>query len=120
MQFSSSDILVMISEMCNLHPDNRKCADLVLCGLLTEKNCKDFYLAFKVIANTQYAHGEHIPRYYQEALMLISVNTPKALDGFTIDNEVRAEFQEVKELVKNGDKARVKSLYPNTFWAYYF
>ena len=43
-----------------------------------------------------------------------------ALDGFTIDNEVRAEFQEVKELVKNGDKARVKSIYPNTFWAYYF
>ena len=119
-QFSSSDILVMISEMCNLYPDNRECADLVLCGLLAEKNCKDFYLAFKVIANTQYAHGEHIPRYYQEALMLISVNTPKALDGFTIDNEVRAEFQEVKELVKNGDKARVKSIYPNTFWAYYF
>lgn len=120
MQFTTSDILVMISEIYQRHPDNRKCADLVLCGLLAEKNFKDFYSAFKVIASTQYAHGEHIPRYYQEALMLISVNTPRVLDGYLIDSDVRGEFQDVEKLVRNGEKERVKSLYPNTFWAYYF
>lgn len=119
-QFTTMDFMVVTSEMFNRHPDNRKCADLVLCGLLSEKNCKDFYFAFKVIAELQYAHGEHIPRYYQEALMLISVNTPKALNGFSIDNDVRSDFEEVKKMVKNGEKARVKSVYPNTFWAYYF
>ena len=119
-QFSTMDLMVVTSEMFNLHPDNRKCADLVLCGLLTEKNCKDFYFAFKLIAETQYAHGEHIPRYYQEALMLLSVNTPQALNGYTIDNDVRSDFEEVKKMVKNGNKDNVKSVYPNTFWAYFF
>ena len=119
-QFKTSDLMVITSEMFNLHPNNRKCADMVLCGMLAEKNCKDFYLAFKVIAEKQYAHGEHIPRYYQEALMLISVNTPRALEGYTIDSDVRSDFKDVKEMVINGEKERVKSLYPNTFWAYYF
>ena len=119
-QFKTSDLLEVTSEIFNLHPENRKCADIVLCGLLAEKNCKDFYLAFKVIADKQYAHSERIPRYYQEALMLLSVNTPGVLDGYSIDSDVRSEFQDVKKLVKNGEKERVKSLYPNTFWAYYF
>ena len=52
--------------------------------------------------------------------MLLSVNTPGVLDGYSIDSDVRSEFQDVKKLVKNGEKDRVKSLYPNTFWAYYF
>ena len=119
-QFKTSDLMVITSEMFNLHPDNRKCADMVLCGMLAEKNCKDFYLAFKVIAEKQYAHGEHIPRYYQDAPRSISVNTPRALEGYTIDSDVRSDFKDVKEMVINGEKERVKSLYPNTFWAYYF
>ena len=119
-QFESLDLMVVASEMFNLHPNNRKYADMLLCGLLAEKNCKDFYLAFRVIADKQYAHSERIPRYYQEALMLLSVNTPGVLDGYSIDSDVRSEFQDVKKLVKNGEKDRVKSLYPNTFWAYYF
>ena len=52
--------------------------------------------------------------------MLISVNTPRALEGYTIDSDVRSDFKDVKEMVINGEKERVKSLYPNTFWAYYF
>ena len=119
-QFKTSDLLEVTSEIFNLHPENRKCADMLLCGLLAEKNCKDFYLAFKVIAETQYAHEEHIPRYYQEALLLISVNTPRVLEGYSIDSDVKKDFQNVVKLVRNGEKEQVKSLYPNTFWAYYF
>ena len=119
-QFESLDLMVVASEMFNHHPNNRKYADMVLCGMLAEKNCKDFYLAFRLIAETQYAHGEHIPRYYQEALLLISVNTPKVLEGYSIDSDLRRDFQNVVKLVRNGEKAQVRSLYPNTFWAYYF
>ena len=119
-QFESFDLMVVASEMFNLHPHNRKYADMVLCGMLAEKNCKDFYFAFRLIAETQYAHGEHIPRYYQEALLLISVNTPKVLEGYSIDSDLRRDFQNVVKLVRNGEKAQVRSLYPNTFWAYYF
>ena len=119
-QFKTSDLLEVTSEIFNLHPENRKCADMLLCGLLAEKNCKDFYLAFKVIAETQYAHEEHIPRYYQEALLLISVNTPRVLEGYSIDSDVKKDFQNVVKLVRNGEKEQVKPLYPNTFWAYYF
>ncbi|MDY3846932.1 MAG: DUF6057 family protein [Prevotella sp.] len=119
-QFRTSDILVVTSEMYNLYPDNRKCADMVLCGLLAEKNFKDFFFSFKVIAEKQYAHGERIPRYYQEALLLLSVNTPEVLRGYNIDSDVVSDFQNVKRMAKNGEKERVKSLYPNTFWAYYF
>ena len=52
--------------------------------------------------------------------MLLSVNTPQALNGYTIDNDVRSDFEEVKKMVKNGNKDNVKSVYPNTFWAYFF
>ena len=119
-QFFSYDVKVFTSAMYNRYPDNHKYADMILCGLLLVKSVDDFCSAFNVIANTQYAHGEHIPRYYQEALLVKAANNPELLQNYSFDSDVQKEFREVMTWVKNNDKARIRSVYPNTFWAYYF
>lgn len=116
--FYTTNILKVTAEMYNRYPDNRKYADMFLCGLLADKNDKEFYSAFQVIATTQYAHGERIPRYYQEALMLVSVNKPEVLQEYSISRDVQEDFKNVMALVKKGDVVRMRDLYPNTLWAY--
>ena len=117
-QFISYDLKVFTSAMYNRYPDNHKYADMILCGLIASRSGDDFYSAFQVIAKTQYAHGEHIPRYYQEALMLAAAKNPEVLQTYSIDNDVKKDFQNVMKLVNDGETTQVRALYPNTVWAY--
>lgn len=119
-QFHVGDLLVMMAAMVDRYPNNRKYADILLCGLLAQKNGDSFYPAFKIVAQSQYAHGERIPHYYEEALMLIAPKEPEVLQNYVIGRDVQEAFQNVMLLMNNGDIARMKYLYPNSFWAYCF
>lgn len=119
-QFYTADVLVVAAAMHDRYPSVRKYADILLCGLLAERNGDEFYPAFKVIAEVQYSHGERIPHYYEEALMLIAPKEPEVLQKYTISRDVQDAFQNVMQLVNNGEIARMKSLCPNSFWAYFF
>lgn len=119
-QFYSADLLVGMGAMADRYPNDRKYADVLLCALLANKDGNQFYPAFKVIAERQYAHGKPIPRYYEQALMLVAPTEPEVLQRYKISPETQQAFQHVMQLVNSGQKAQLQHLLPNSFWAYFF
>ncbi len=119
-QFYSADLLVGMGAMADRYPTERKYADVLLCALLANKDGNQFYPAFKVIAERQYAHGEPIPRYYEQALMLVAPSEPEVMQRYHISVETQQAFQNVMKLLDSGQKAQLPNLLPNSFWAYFF
>lgn len=119
-QFYMEDILVAMAEMINHYPKNPKYADLLLCGLLAQKDGNDFYPAFKIVAKNLYAHGEPIPRIYQEALMMTVPQKPEILEKYNIDKKTQEDFKHVMTMVHNGQNEQLRTIFPNSFWSYYF
>lgn len=119
-QFYTVDLLVAMGAMADRYPQDHRYADVLLCGLLANKNGDDFYPAFKVVASRQYAHGEPIPAYYEQALMLVAPAEPEVMRLFTISQPTQQAFQQVMRVVESGQKAQLPALVPNTFWAYVF
>lgn len=119
-QFYMKNILVAMSEMINRYPKNQKYADLLLCGLLAQKDGDDFYPAFKVVAKNLYAHGEPIPQYYQEALMMTALQKPEILQTYNISKENQKNFERVMTMVRDGQGEQLGTIFPNSFWSYYF
>ena len=95
-------------------------ADYLLCGLLARKDGNEFYPAFQVVASRQYANGERLPHYYEEALMLIAPQEPEVLEKYNISSEVREAFPDAMRMVKAGEIGRLKTIIPNSYWAYFF
>lgn len=118
--FYSHDFLVTMGAMCDRYPKNRMYADYLLCGLLARKDGNEFYPAFQIVASRQYANGERIPRYYEEALMLIAPQEPEILEKYNISREVREAFPNAMRLVRSGDIGRLKTILSNSYWAYFF
>lgn len=119
-QFYGRNILVTMAEMADRYPDNPKYAHLLLCGLLARKDVNYFYVSFKMAANHLYAHGEPIPRYYQEALMLIATKKPEILEKYHISQEIQKDFERATAMVRNGQGGQLWTLLPNSFWLYFF
>lgn len=119
-QFYGRNILVVMAEMADRYPDNRKYADLLLCGLLARKDIGYFYSSFQMVAKHLYAHGEPIPRYYQEALMLIATKKPEILEEYSISKETQEEFKYVMTMVRNGQKWKLGNTFPDSSWAHLF
>lgn len=119
-QFYTSDLLVAMGAMSDRHPSDRRYADILLCGLLANKNGDEFYPAFKVIAQRQYAHGEPIPPCYEQALMLVAPMEPEVLRLFPVSRQTQQTFQQVMQLVQSGRQSQLPALVPYSFWAYFF
>ena len=119
-QFYSADLLVAMGAMADRYPTERKYADVLLCALLANKDGNQFYPAFKVIAERQYAHGEPIPAYYEQALMLVAPSEPEVMQLYKISQQTQDAFQNVMKLLNNGQKSQLPNLLPNSFWAYFF
>lgn len=119
-QFYSADLLVAMVAMADRYPTERKYADVLLCALLANKDGNQFYPAFKVIAERQYAHGEPIPAYYEQALMLVAASEPEVMQLYKISQQTQDAFQNVMKLLNNGQKSQLPNLLPNSFWAYFF
>ncbi|MGN0281864.1 MAG: DUF6057 family protein [Prevotella sp.] len=119
-QFFSNDFLVTMGAMCDRYPQNRMYADYLLCGLLARKDGNEFYPAFQIVASRQYAHGERLPHYYEEALMLLAPQKPEIMEKYNISKEVREAFFDAMRMVKAGETGRLKTIIPNSYWAYFF
>ena len=119
-QFYSADLLVAMVAMADRYPKERKYADVLLCALLANKDGNQFYPAFKVIAERQYAHGEPIPAYYEQALMLVAASEPEVMQLYKISQQTQDAFQNVMKLLNSGQKSQLPNLLPNSFWAYFF
>lgn len=118
--FTVGSFLETISSVYDRYPQNRKYADLLLCGILADKNGNSFYQVFQIIAKHLYANGEKIPRYYEEALLLISPHEKDILEKYSISQESKDRFQIFTQMVKSGRINAAKMKYPDSFWAYIY
>lgn len=117
-RFVMQTFLVDMVSMTARLPQNRKFADYLLCGILSEKDGNKFLHAFQGIAPTLYPEGKDIPRLYQEALCPIT----SQIEGlnYQIDDSVWASFMDFNELVSQRKQSQAKRKHADTYWAYVF
>lgn len=118
--FTVGSFLETASSMVDRYPQNRKFSDLLLCGILAEKNGNNFYPVFQIIAKRMYANGEKIPHYYEEALLMIAEHEKDILEKYQISQDSKNRYQDFMNMVKMGRIGAAKMKYPDTFWAYVY
>ncbi len=119
-QFPLISFLPDVSSMYDRYPQNPKFAHYLLCGILAEKDGNTFYNVFQIIAANLYGKGEHIPRLYQEALLLNASKNPEILNRYLIEKEIWERFVDFTSLMEQGKTALANSRYPETYWAYVY
>ena len=108
-----------ISNMVIRDQSERKYADLLLCGILAEKDGNDFVQAFSVVAPVLYSDGK-VPSLYQEALLLLMTQNPSMSQEYQIDDEVLARYDDFISMVNSGKRTQAKRKYAGTYWAYIY
>jgi len=107
---------------CLFHarPDNRKCGDMLLCGLLASRDLDGFAELFPRVAGGAYSPSEGLPRHYEEALLLLSRHNPEILTMFRINPLRTKEFERFVESMDADRRAQACAMYPDSFWAYMY
>ena len=119
-RYTLMSFLPDISAMVDRYPCDRKYADYLLCGVLSQKDGNTFYSVFEIIAQTLYPNGENIPKLYQEALLLIASHEPEVLQKYKISKEVWDKFVDFTDLMRAGKTAQAKRKYSDTYWAHVY
>lgn len=114
------NFLETITSLVNQDFTNKKIIDLCLCGALTTKNIEYFYQSFEVIAPIYYAKGERIPRYYEEALLLISLQDKYIMKRYNISIDAQKRFYDFMTNYQQGKFNLAKSKHSDSFWSYIF
>lgn len=118
--FTLESFLPDISSMTDRYPHDSRFADLLLCGVLAEKDGAAFYKIFQVISKTQYPDGRNIPHLYQEALLLAASQNPELLNHYRIDDDVWKRFADFTEMMQKGKANQAKRKYSGSYWAYVY
>jgi hypothetical protein len=106
--------------MAESHPEDHKIADYMLCGLLADRYGFEFYDEFRKMAPSRFAPGQHVPRIYQEALLMLISQKPEEIRQYGIDDEVIDDFVEFSDLVSQGKAALARRKFAGTYWAYIY
>lgn len=109
-----------ISSMVDRNKGNPKYADLLMCGVLAQKDGNTFLQVFNAVASSLYATGRKIPDLYQEALLLIASKEPEILQMYRIDEDVWKRFADFTDMMRNGKVVQAKRKYAGTYWAYVY
>lgn len=113
-----AEVTHMISSMVDRNRNDRTYADLLLCALLADEEGDKFLQIFRYIAEIQYPDGRNIPRLYEEALILISMVDPSAVQGFQISEETKQRFADYIALMNAGKGNQALRKYADTYWVY--
>ena len=70
-----------------------------------------------MIAPIYYAKGERIPRYYEEALLLISLQDKYIMKRYNISLDAQKRFYEFMTHYQQGKFNLAKSKHPDPFWS---
>lgn len=119
-KFYLDSFLADISSMYDRHPYDNRFADLLLCGVLSQKDGAAFYGIFEVVSRHIYPDGKGIPALYQEALLLLASKHPEILNRHKIDEAVWKRFADFTELMRQGKTSQAKRKYSGTYWAYIY
>ncbi len=119
-KFYLDSFLADISSMYDRYPHDRRFADLLLCGVLAQKDGTAFYRIYEVVSKYLYPDGKGVPDLYQEALLLVASKHPEILARHKIDESVWKRFADFTELMQQGKSAQAKRKYSGTYWAYVY
>lgn len=119
-RFYLDSFLADISSMYDRYPHDHRFADLLLCGVLSQKDGTAFYGIFEVVSRHIYTDGREIPVLYQEALLLLASKHPGILNRYKIDEAVWKRFADFTELMQQGKTAQAKRKYSGSYWAYVY
>lgn len=113
-------LLMDMACLYDARPHNRKCADLLLCGLLASRDVEKFAELFPRVISTTYSPAEPFPRHYEEALLLLSRQYPDIVRNYRISPMRTKEFERFAELMDADRAAQACAMYPDSFWAYMY
>lgn len=107
-----------ISSMVDRYRDNHKYADLLLCAYLADEEGDKFQNVMRYVAQVQYPDGKNLPRLYEEALILITMVDPNALNGYAISEDTRLRFADYVNMMNAGRGTQALRKHADTYWAY--
>lgn len=107
-----------ISSMVDRYRDNHKYADLLLCAYLADEEGDKFQNIMRYVAQVQYPDGKNLPRLYEEALILITMVDPYALNGYVISEDTQARFADYVNMMNAGRGTQALRKHADTYWAY--
>ncbi len=113
-------LLMDMACLYDARPDNRMCADILLCGLLASRQMDRFALLFPRVYASAYPGRDVLPRYYEEALLVLSRQNPDILDRYSVSSFRREAFGKFAELMDAGRYDDARAAYPDSYWSYLY
>lgn len=119
---STSDEPLLMDMAClwDARPDNRMCADILLCGMLASRQMDKFAMLFPRIYANAYSGSDVLPRYYEEALLVLARQNPDILKHYTFSKFRTDAFDKFAALMDAGRYDDARAAYPDSFWSYLY
>lgn len=113
-------LLMDMACLYDARPDNGMCADILLCGLLASRQMDKFALLFPRVYASAYPDRDVLPRYYEEAVLVLSRQNPDILKRYSVSGFRREAFGKFAELMDAGRYDDARAAYPDSFWSYLY
>lgn len=117
-QFVLQDFYKDLSSLVTRYPDEKKYVDILLCGLLADKDGNTFMDVFDMVYEKHYKDAPHMPDVYQEALCLVASHEPEIRDIYGIDENVWGRYCDFSAMMTQGKVSLAKRKYADTYWVY--
>ena len=111
--YNEERIDVLLGYMVDENPSNTLAMDYLLCYELLDKNLNNFWYYL------QNYKGGHLPRYYQEGVMMMWIDNGMSLQSlpdYISDSNVKRFQTFIRDAQSGKDEAQLKKKYGNTFW----
>lgn len=113
-------IIYDMPSMIDRYPQDDRYRDLLLCGILADRDAMLFYEVFCDLAAPLYEAGTRMPRIYQEALIVCLSTDMKELKKYNIDEKTMEDYLDFARMIGSGKGAAAKRKYADTYWAYLY
>lgn len=117
---SEEPLLMDMACLWDARPDNRMCADILLCGLLASRRMDKFAMLFPRVYAGAYPDRDVLPRYYEEALLVLARQNPNILNRYKFSNFRTEAFDKFAALMDAGRYDDARAAYPDSFWSYLY
>ena len=111
--YNEDRIDVLLGYLVDENPSNTMAMDYLLCYELLDKNLNNFWYYL------QNYKGAHLPRYYQEGVMMLWIDNGMSLQSlpdYISDSNIKRFQAFIQDAQSGKDEAQLKKKYGNTFW----
>lgn len=117
---NDQSLLVNMATLYDRRPGSRMCVDILLCGMLAWRQMDKFEMLFPRIYASAYRNQDVLPRYYEEALLVLSRKNPDLLKRYGVSRFRAEAFGKFTDLMAAGRYDEARAAYPDSFWSYLY